>query len=112
MTTLRQYIEYPEDLRVAAGPFLQGRSSMARALVSGTRGWRFESSRPCQIQVSEEASHGVGCGQVAGPRFSHRRQGLGVRIAALEAGCGVMGDDVIEHFLQRIVQRVPFTCSG
>ena len=43
---LRRYIEYPEDLRVAAGPLLQGRSSMARALVSGTRGWRFESSRP------------------------------------------------------------------
>ena len=29
---LRRYIEYPEDLRVAAGPFLQERSSMARAL--------------------------------------------------------------------------------
>ena len=81
---LRRYIEYPEDLRVAAGPFLQERSSMARALVSGTRGSspptpaKFRAAkRPAMVSavVRSLAPASVIAGRVLGFGSPHLKQG-------------------------------------
>ena len=81
---IRHYIEYPEDLRVAAGPFLQERSSMARALVSGTRGSspptpaKFRAAkRPAMVSavVRSLAPASVIAGRVLGFGSPHLKQG-------------------------------------